>query len=131
MRTAKIGDRPAARCPLDEAELEQIRLVDVLDRLLLLAERHRQRREADRAAPELDRDRLEQVTVGPLEADAVDLVELERLVRDLERDRALVADLGDVAHAAEDAVGDTRSAPCPGGDLVSRLVHDVDAQDPR
>ena len=40
---------PAARGALQEAELEQVGLVDVLDRLGLLAERDRERRETDRA----------------------------------------------------------------------------------
>src|SRR5262245_11985222 len=38
----QLGDDPAARRALEEAELEQVRLVDVLDRVLLLAERHRE-----------------------------------------------------------------------------------------
>src|ERR671935_1525661 len=93
VRAAGVGDHAAARGALDEAELEEVRLVDVLDRLLLLAEGDGERREADRPAAELDRDRLQQVAVGPLQADRVDLVQLERLERDLERDRALVPDL--------------------------------------
>src|ERR671936_1570562 len=103
---AEVGNHPAARRALDEAELEEVRLVDVLDRLLLLAEGDRERGEPDRPAAELDRDRFEQVAVGALEADPVDLVELERLERDVERDRALVAHLGDVADTAQDPVGD-------------------------
>src|SRR2546421_11273298 len=37
--TAELGDDPPARRPLDETELEQVGLVDVLDRVGLLAER--------------------------------------------------------------------------------------------
>jgi hypothetical protein len=36
--TPELGDHPSARCPLQEAELEEIRLVDVLDRVGLLTE---------------------------------------------------------------------------------------------
>src|SRR5262249_11910594 len=39
VREAEVGDDAATRRPLDEAELEQVRLVDVLDRVRLLAER--------------------------------------------------------------------------------------------
>ena len=53
MPAAALGDDAAARRALDEAELEQIGLVHVLDRLLLFAERDRQRGETDRAAAEL------------------------------------------------------------------------------
>src|SRR5918912_3068268 len=112
---AEVGDDAAARRALDEPELEEVRLVDVLDRLLLLAEGDGERREPHRPAAELDRDRLEQLAVGALEADRVDLVELERLVGDLERDRALVAHLGDVSNAAQDPVRDARRPAGAGG----------------
>src|SRR5919201_3846788 len=127
---AEVGNHTPARCALDEAELEEVRLVDVLDRFLLLAERDRERREADRAAAELDRDRVEQLAVGALEADRVHLVQLERLEWDLERDRSLVPDLGDVADPAQDPVRHPRRATGAGGDLVRRLVDDLDPEDP-
>ena len=79
MLAAEVGDDAAARRALDEAELQQVRLVHVLDRVRLLAERDRQRRETDRAAAELQQDRGEQLTVDPLEPDPVDLEQLERL----------------------------------------------------
>ena len=50
MRAAEVGDDAAARCALQEAELEQERLVDILDRLGLLPERDRERRQPDRPA---------------------------------------------------------------------------------
>src|SRR5262249_1377842 len=56
---AELGDDPPARRALEEAELEQVRLVDILDRLGLLAERDRERREPDRAAAELLHDRAQ------------------------------------------------------------------------
>src|SRR2546430_16882692 len=90
MSAAEVGDDAAPRRALDEAELEEVGLVDVLDRLLLLAEGDRERGEPDRPAAELDRDRLQQLAVGALEADRVDLVQLERLEGDLERDRAQI-----------------------------------------
>src|SRR5919204_250396 len=64
-------------------------------------------------------------TIGAFEADPVDLVELERLERDVERDRALVAHLGDVADTAQDPVRDARRTAGPGGDLVGRLGRDL------
>ena len=80
MLSAELGDDAAARRALQEPELEEVRLVDVLDRVGLLAERDRERREADRAAPELGGDRVEQLPVDALEALLVDLQELERLL---------------------------------------------------
>ena len=45
----QLREHPPARRALQETELEQVGLVDVLDRLGLLAERDRERREPDRA----------------------------------------------------------------------------------
>ena len=120
--TPELGDDAPARRPLQEAELEQVRLVDVLDRVRLLAERHRERREPDRAAAELLDDRAQQLAVEPLEAGLVDLEQLERLLGDLARDDAGVAHLGDVAHAPQDAVRDPRRAARAARDLVGGVV---------
>src|SRR5438309_1551475 len=40
----ELGDHPSARRPLQKAELQQVRLVHVLDRVLFLAERDCKRR---------------------------------------------------------------------------------------
>ena len=87
--------------------------------------------EADRPAAELADDRLEQRAVDALEAVLVDLQQLERLVRDLRRDHALVPHLGDVPDAAQDPVRDSRRAAGAPGDLAGRLVRDLDREDPR
>src|SRR5256885_7821358 len=55
--------RATARSALDETLLEQVGLVDVLDRVLLLPDGDRERREADRAAAELRADRAEDLPV--------------------------------------------------------------------
>ena len=55
VRAPELGDHAAARRALEEAELEEVRLVDVLDRVRLLAERDGERRQADRPAAELVR----------------------------------------------------------------------------
>ncbi len=102
---------PPARGALDEPELEKVRLVDVLDRVRLLAEGHGERGEADRPTVETLDNRPQELTVGALEAMAVDLEQLERLGGDRVRDHALVAHLGDVAHPPQDAVCHARRAP--------------------
>ena len=122
---------PPARGALQEAELQQVRLVDVLDRVGLLAERDGERREADGPAAELERDRLQQLAVGALEAVVVDLEQLEGLLRDVARDHAGVTHLGDVADAPQDPVGDPRRPPRAACDLVGGVVLDLDAEDAR
>ena len=75
------GGDPPARGALDEPLLEQVGLVDVLDRVGLLADRDRQRGQADRAALELLADRPQDVAVEPVQAGVVDLQQVERLRR--------------------------------------------------
>src|SRR6266516_4589868 len=57
---AERGDRAAAGRPLDEAELQEVRLVHVLDRVRLLPERRGERVETDRAAGVFLDDRAQQ-----------------------------------------------------------------------
>ncbi len=129
MLAAQRGNHPPARRALQEAELEQIRLVDVFDRVRLLAERDRERREADGPALELVRDRVEQIAVDALEADVVHFEQLEGLGRDVQRDLTAVTNLGDVSDAPEDPICHSRRAARPARDLYGSLVREVDAED--
>src|SRR5438046_2116826 len=119
---AELRHDPAARRPLQEAELEQIRLVDVLDRVGLLAERDRKGGEPDRAAVESLHHRAQESAVDPLEPALVDLHQVERLARDRRRNGALVPDLGDVPNTAQDPVRDPRRSARAAGDLVGGLL---------
>ena len=83
MLAAERGDDAAAGGPLEETELEQVRLVDVLDRVRLLAQRDRQRGKPDRAAVEALDDGAQQLAIDRLEATLVDLEQLEGLAGDV------------------------------------------------
>src|SRR5581483_6936145 len=131
VRLSELGDDAAAGRPLQEAELQQVGLVDVLDRLGLLPERDRKRREPNRAAAEPLHDAAEELAVEPLESCAVHLEQGERLLRDGGRDRALVPHLGHVADAAEDPVRDPRRAARACGDELGGVVGDLDPEDAR
>src|SRR3954462_811754 len=65
----------AARGALDQALLEEVWLVDVLDRVGLLPPRHGKRRQPDRATAELLADGGEDVAVQAVQARLVDLQE--------------------------------------------------------
>ena len=73
---------------------------------------------------------VEDGAVEPVEPELVDLVEVERCVRDLEGDRAVGADLGVVADPAQQPVGDPRRAARPRGDLGRTLRRDGYAEQP-
>src|SRR5205085_7204544 len=131
VRAPEFRDRAAPRRALDEPELEQIGLVDVLDRLLFLAERRRKRRESHRSAVELLHDRAQQLACLAIESFLVDLEQRQRLPRVLRCDRPLVTHLRDVAHAPEDPVGDARRPPRAPRNLLGGLLGDLDAENTR
>lgn len=68
----------AARGALEEAELEEVRFVDVFDRFSFFLRGRRERAEADRSAVEFFDNREEQMTVDGIEAEWVDREHGER-----------------------------------------------------
>src|SRR5215211_3165267 len=128
MLEAPRCDHAAARGAFDEALLEQVRLVYVLDRVLLLVDRGGEGREADRAAGELGRDRGEDRAVVTIEAGAVDLQEAQGIPGDLARDESRAADLREVPHPLQEAVGDARGPPRAFGDLALAVALDPDTE---
>src|SRR3954452_15809734 len=114
---------------LDEALLEQIRLVDVLEGVLLLGDDYCKGAETDRAAVELLDDGAEDRAVEAVEALVVYLQQLEGLRGRDRIDRSGVADLGEVPHAPEQAVGHTRGAAAAAGDRLGASVVDLRTQD--
>src|ERR687884_1323726 len=77
VRVGKRRGHTATGRALEEAELEQVGLVDVLDRVALLAGRRRDRVQTHRAASELLDDGAQQLVVGGVEATLVHLQQRE------------------------------------------------------
>src|SRR5918999_3757628 len=92
-----LGGHPSTRRPAEEPQLEEIWLHDVLDGVGLLPHGGREGREPYRAAAELVDERLEDRVIQPVQAPIVHLEDLQTRRGDLERDRAVVAHLGEVA----------------------------------
>ena len=80
MRVGVRGRAAAPRRALDEAALQQVGLVDVLERVLLLLHRDRERGQPDRAAAEALADRRQDLAVQPVQARVVDLEQVQRRV---------------------------------------------------
>src|SRR5690606_11215825 len=102
-----------ARRPLQKALLDQVRLVDLLDGARVLARRDGQVREPGRAAAELLDEREQDALVHVVESFLVHVERFEGVVSDGTRDAAVALDLGEVARAAQQAVGDAGRAPAP------------------
>ena len=121
----------SARCPADQTLTHEERLGHGLDRLRLLPDGHRERREADRTATEPGAQRRQDCPVQAIEAEHVDLVHLERSVRGGQGEPAVPAHLGPVAHATQETVGDPRCPPRPRRDLGRRVGVEPDAEQAR
>ncbi len=121
---------PAPGRALEQAELEEERLVDVLHRLRLLAHADGEGRQAHGAAAEAPAHRDQDGPVDLVEAGLVDLEQGQALAGGGLGDDALGPDLGVVADPAQQPVGDAGRAPGPAGDLVAAGGVEGDAHDP-
>ena len=120
----------AARRAIEEADLDQERLVDLLDRVRLFGERRRPSCSRRPARPELLDDGEQQLAVDLVEAVIVDLEHLQRVVRDVGCDVARPR--APARSRAPGAAGGWRCAACRGerrGDLDARLLVDLNAED--
>ena len=108
-----------------------MRLVDVLDRVALLAHGDRERGEPDGTARELLADRAQDLPVEAVEAALVDLQQLQRRARGVGAENALHPHLGVVAHAAQQTVGHARGAAAALRDRLGAALLQRDLEDPR
>ncbi|CFM09835.1 Uncharacterised protein [Bordetella pertussis] len=115
----------AARRALQVAVLDQIRLDDVFDGVALFADRRRQAVHADRAAVELVHDGFEQLAVHDIQALRVHIQHGQRAAGGVLVDHAVRLDLRIVAHAPQQAVGDTRRAARAARHFVRAVGGDV------
>src|SRR5687767_1139322 len=114
----------ALRRAIKEAELQQIRLVDVLDRLHLFADDRGNGRATDGTGRELLDDGGEQAAVRRVEALVVDIHRVHRGRRLRRADVARRAHLRVVAHAAQQPVDDARRAAAAAGDHLDGVRFD-------
>ena len=109
---------------VEEAELHEIGLVDLFDSRGLFVDGGGDGVDADGATGVLVENREHDFLVDFIEAEAVDFEEIEGGHGDGEGDVAVGADLGVVADAAEEAVGDTRGAAGTAGDFTGGFGDD-------
>ena len=103
-------DAAAAGRARQKTLLQQIRLIDVLERHGLFANRRRERFQADRPAVIEFDDTAQHPPVRRIEAHLVHFQAQQRGVGDLFGDDAVGAHLRIVAHALEQTVGNARRA---------------------
>ena len=97
----------SARGTFDESFLDEVRLIDILNRAGIFAHGGSDGVESDRSATELIDDGREQFVIYLIEAESIDIQRLEGILGDVEIDRAVAFDLGEVSHASQEGVSYT------------------------
>ena len=109
---------------MNEALLNEIRLVDVLECPGILTERYCQRRKADGTARKALGDCAHVLAVGTVEPIFVNTEQVERCQRAFAVYRCPLADLSYIPHAPKDAICDAGRAPRTSSNLVRGLIVD-------
>src|SRR5215203_1975312 len=122
------GSDPASGGALDQAALQQVGLVDVLDGIARLAEGHGDRTYADRSPAELVYYEPEIVPVGPIQAEVVDALHIECGVRRLLVYLPIADDLGVVPHPLEEPIYDAGRTTAAARELHGAAFRDRDAE---
>src|SRR5262245_37127802 len=125
------GQQPAARRALDEALLDHERLDDLLDRVARLRERRSDGLDPDRAAAVVLGDHRDVAPVHGVEASAIDLERMQRLVGGAPVDRVHAVDECEIAHPPQQPAGDARRAAGAARDLVGAVGRHADAENAR
>src|SRR5437868_5152260 len=100
----------ASRRPVEEPDLDQERLVDILERVPLLAHRRGKAAHANRPPVEFIDDRAEQAPIDLVEAVLVHFEHRERTRGHVRSDAPVGAHLRVIAHTAQEPVGNARCA---------------------
>ena len=129
MAVGEAGGNAAAGGSVEEADLDEEGLVDLFEGVLLLGEGGGEGVEAYGAPVVLFDDGAEEAAVELVEAVGVDFQHFEGGVGGGAVDFALGADLGEVADAAEEAVGDAGGSAGAHGDFGGSVAVDGDSED--
>src|SRR5919106_225146 len=124
MPVRKVGGHSASWGSLEEAELEEERLVDLLQGSRVLADGGGEGRESNRSSPESLHQSRQDGEVDAVEPLLVHLEQGQGIGRGFLCHSPVTSNLGVVADPTEEPVGDTRGPPGPPSDLPrSTLVH--------
>ena len=127
---AAAVEAAAARGAGDQAELDEIGLDDVLDRVARFAEARGEGFDPDRAAVVEVGDHREVAAVHRVEPEAVDLEPAQGAVGGGGVDAVVARGMGEIAHAAEQAAGDARRAAAAAGDFVRAVLGERGIEQP-
>src|ERR1043166_9552684 len=100
MLISKLGGHPPAGSTIQKSNLNQVWLDDLFNRIFLFMNGGRQSAYPNRAAFKLLDDCQEQLSIHLIEAVRIDLHSIQRIIRDLMSNPAVIVNIGIVAHPA-------------------------------
>ena len=118
----------AAGRALKKADLKQVGFDHFLDGIFFFVKRGAERSQANRSAVEFFYDGQQELAVEFVQAENVDFHSVERVFCDVRIDDVVMIDLREIAHAAEQAVCDSRCSTRPAGDLFGAFRIDLDIE---
>src|SRR5690606_19710263 len=124
-----LGRHAPARRALEQAALDEERLVHLFERRPVLADSRRQGVEANGATDELADDGVEDGAVAAVQTGVVDAEGLQSLASPRQGDAVVAGDLGVVAHAPQQALRDAHGAAGAPSDLERGLVVEVEPEE--
>ena len=122
MPVCKLSRLPSARSTHYESFLYKERFVYLFQCALILAYYRSYNVGSDRTTLELCDDRLKYLIVNGIQSPLVNIQGIKGITRDAEVDAAVSHHLGEVAHAAKERIGDTRSTAASERDLIRRIL---------
>ncbi len=131
MLVSALRRLPTARRSLQQALLQKVRLVHVLDRPGIFSESGRDRLDAYGPAPKLLDDRTQDRSIDTVQAQVIDFQTIERVVGDVAGNHLSALDLGEISNAPKEAVRDSGCAASPAGNLAGAVGLDRVTEDSR
>src|SRR5450755_379901 len=120
----RIGGHAPARSADEEAELNQIGLVDFLNGIGFLGNGGGDGVQSNGAAMVFFEDRQHNFLIDFIEAEAIHFEQVEGGLGDGLGDAAVGTDLGVIAYAAQEAIGDARRSAATAGEFGGGIVID-------
>jgi hypothetical protein len=123
------GGDMSARGAVEHAQLHEVGLVDFLDGVFFFAEYSGERAYADGAASILIEQSTHQAALDFVKTEFIHTEHVQGFAGDIACDASAGADFGEIADAAEQAVGDARSATAAASDFLGAGVLHFNVED--
>ena len=129
MSVGLFRDDSSSGGAVDEADLQQIRFIDIFQSDGLFTDRTGDGLDTDRSAFEPFDDAPQIADIHIVQSQGIHFQLLQGFLGDVQIDDTVVSDLSEIADSAEETVGDTRCSAGTLCDLMDRIIIDPAGKD--